>query len=151
MGTIVSWISWTIIITCSLASLADTTNQLGKKKLIGIYYYQQLFGHLHQNPSIYSMTLTTIACNHPMKAYQLEDPKGQLSELYQSGEWLLVEVAGHQGYILKKNLAPDKLGPTKCFQDRYPRFFDQLNMDVADFYYWGRLYDLYLTGKTSIP
>jgi len=37
-----------------------------------------------------------------------------------------------------------------CFQGKYPKFFDALNLDLAELYYWGRLYDHYIQGETRV-
>ena len=108
-------------------------------KLVGVFYYKNIFGSLHQGPSQYSSVLTTISCGHPVKVYESSDKTKE--------KWANVKVGAYTGYVLKDFLATKKV---ECFQDKYPRFFENLQMDLADYYYWGRLYDQYIQGKSKV-
>lgn len=107
-----------------------------KAEYVGLKYYKNIFGHVHQNPSRYSNSLTTISCGHPVKVYA--NPKKH---------WSRVKVGPHSGFI-EKNFLLNKR--PKCFQDNYPRFFDQFTLDISELYYWGRLYDHYVQGKSRV-
>ncbi len=117
-----------IILSISLAAMAK-----GKKlQFVGVYYYKNLFGHVHQNPSKYSASLTTIECGHPVRIYKT---KGTFI-----GRWASVTVAGHKGYIIRAFLRKSKVS---CFQKKYPKFLNSLSLDLGQLYYWGKLYDHY--------
>lgn len=122
----------------STAALADTVAD--DEKVVGVFYFSPILGHVHQSPKELSSSLTTIQCGHPMKV--IESTKVKVSE-----EWAHVQVADFKGFVLKSFLA--KARPD-CFQGKYPKFFDGLNLDLSELYYWGRLYDNYLQGQSKV-
>ncbi len=123
-----------------LSSLVMAATESTDEKMVGIYYFSPMFGHVHQSSVRTSASLTTIQCSHPVKVLES-------SKVHASSEWAYVEVAEHRGFILKEYLAPARPG---CFQAKYPRFFDSLNLDLSDLYYWGRLNDQYISGETRV-
>lgn len=110
------------------------------EKVVGVFYMNPLFGHVHQSPIRTSASLTTIQCAHPLKV--LESSKVSVS-----AEWAYVQVADYKGFILKSYLSERK---PKCIQGKYPKFFDALNLDLSELYYWGRLYDHYVESETRV-
>jgi len=56
-------------------------------------------------------------------------------------------VASLEGYIKSDFLARNKV---RCLQDRYVRFFSRLNLEISDIYYWGKLYDQFVSGRVGI-
>lgn len=127
-----------ILLLSSLLSFADTTST--DEKVVGVFYMKPLFGHVHQSSVRTSASLTTIQCAHPVKV--LESTKVSVSP-----EWAYVQVADYRGFIMKQFLSERK---PDCFQGKYPKFFDTLNMDLSELYYWGRLYDHYVQGETRV-
>lgn len=127
-----------ILLLSSLLSFAETTST--DEKVVGIFYMKPLFGHVHQSSVRTSASLTTIQCAHPVKV--LESTKVSVSR-----EWAYVQVADYRGFIMKQFLSEKK---PDCFQGKYPKFFDTLNMDLSELYYWGRLYDHYVQGETRV-
>jgi hypothetical protein len=107
-----------------------------------IFYYKNTFGHLHIAPYPASSSLTTIACGFPLKI--IIDQK---DKLYLSKEWFKAEVGGQQGFINRTDISPTK---PKCLQDKYSAFFNMLNLDLENLYYWGRLYDQFIEVETNI-
>jgi len=141
-----------LILFCSVC-LATDTNATGasppvfdQKELIGVLYFNQLFGQLHLTPSRYSTTLTAVACGHPVKIYQLKK-QGLPGMTIFNNDWNYASVGPYEGYIGAEFLSKEK---PDCFQDRYPKFFDSFELDISEIYYWGRLYDLYLHGKSKV-
>ncbi len=122
----------------SLLSFAETTST--DEKVVGVFYMKPLFGHVHQTSVGTSPSLTTIQCAHPVKV--LESSKVSVS-----AEWAYVQVADYRGFILKDYLSERK---PDCFQGKYPKFFDTLNLDLQELYYWGRLYDQYIQGESRV-
>ena len=122
----------------SLLSFAETTST--DEKVVGVFYMKPLFGHVHQTSVRTSPSLTTIQCAHPVKV--LESSKVSVS-----AEWAYVQVADYRGFILKDYLSERK---PDCFQGKYPKFFDTLNLDLQELYYWGRLYDQYIQGESRV-
>ena len=128
----------TLFLTIFISSSLGVSAVRSKDKLLGVFYFSEIFGHIHQFPSIYSSSLTTVSCNHPMKVYKTKASKPG---------WRLVKTVGLEGYVQSEYLAPKQL---KCFQSRYPKFFDALELSITDMYYWGRLSDLYIKGKSKV-
>ncbi|HXH76030.1 MAG TPA: hypothetical protein VNJ08_13755 [Bacteriovoracaceae bacterium] len=110
------------------------------EKIVGIYYYNPMFGHVHQSSVRTSASLTTIQCSHPVKVVES-------SKVSAGPEWAYVHVADYKGFILKEFLSEKR---PECFQGKYSKFFDAMNLDLAELYYWGRLYDQYIQGETRI-
>lgn len=122
----------------SVGAFADTVAD--DEKVVGIFYFSPILGHVHQSPKELSSSLTTIQCGHPMKV--IESTKVKVSE-----EWAYVQVADFKGFVLKNFLVKSR---PDCFQGKYPKFFDGLNLDLSELYYWGRLYDNYLQGQSKV-
>jgi hypothetical protein len=119
-------------------AFADTTST--DEKVVGIYYFIPMFGHVHQSSVRTSASLTTIQCSHPVKVVES-------SKVSVGAEWAYVLVADFKGFIQKEFLATKR---PECFQGKYPKFFDAMNLDLAELYYWGRLYDQYTQGESRI-
>lgn len=117
------------------------------KKLLRVEYYKPMFGHIHRNPSRYSSSMSTISCGHPVKIYKLENKKGGQAQIEFNEDWNFVKVGPYEGYIRKEYLSRKK---PQCFQDKYPKFFDEIGLELADLYYWGKLYDQYIQGKSRV-
>ncbi len=127
-----------ILLMTSLFSFAETTST--DEKIVGVFYMTPLFGHVHQSSVRTSASLTTIQCAHPVKV--IESSKVSVSK-----EWAYVEVADYRGFVMKQYLSEKR---PDCIQGKYPKFFDALNMDLSELYYWGRLYDHYIQGETRV-
>ncbi len=127
-----------LLIFLSMFSFAETTPT--DEKVVGVFYLTPLFGHIHQSSMRTSASLTTIQCGHPVKV--IESSKVEVSE-----DWAYVQVADYKGFVLKYYLSQKR---PECFQGKYPKFFDALNMDLAELYYWGRLYDHYVQNETRV-
>ncbi len=127
---------WFILLP--ILAFADTTAT--DERLVGVFYMKPLFGHVHQSATRTSASLTTIQCAHPVKVIES-------SKVSVGPEWAYVLVADYNGFILKDYLSEKR---PACFQGKYPRFFDALNLDLAELYYWGRLYDQFIQGETRL-
>ncbi len=117
-----------------------------QKVVVRIAFFKKIFGHIHQNPSKYSTSITTISCGHPIKIYNVIGPDGRRAEIFNK-KYMLIKAGPYDGYVLKSLLSKDR---PKCFQDEYPRFFDQFELDISEMYNWGRLNDLYLVRRTRV-
>ena len=91
-----------ILLLFSAANAAETpVSTTGMKKtLIGIKYFSEMMGNVHQNPSRYSQVLTTISCNHPVKVMKETSKDGKDLILYGEDKWNLVTVGPYEGYIM---------------------------------------------------
>jgi hypothetical protein len=128
---------WWIFLFSSLL-YADTVST--DEKVVGIYYFTPTFGHVHQSAVRTSASLTTIQCSHPLKV--IESSKVSIG-----AEWAYIEVAEYRGFVLKEFLSEKR---PDCFQGKYPKFFDAINLDLAELYYWGRLNDQLIHGESRV-
>lgn len=128
---------WLLLLLPLLVN-ADTTST--DERVVGVYYFTEMFGQVHQTAVKTSGSLTTIQCSHPVKV--IESSKVSVSK-----DWAYVQVADYKGFIAKEFLSQKK---PECFQGKYPKFFDALNLDLAELYYWGRLNDQYIQGETRV-
>ena len=128
---------WWLLLLPTLL-FAETTST--DEKVVGVFYFTPMFGHVHQSSVKTSASLTTIQCSHPVKV--IESSKVQAGP-----EWAYVQVADYRGFILKQFLAEKR---PECFQGKYPKFFDAFNLDLSELYYWGRLNDHYIQGESRV-
>lgn len=126
----------------SIASSAEKYS----RKVVRIVFFKEIFGHIHQNPSKYSTAITTISCGHPLKVYKVTDSSGRSTEVFNKS-YMFIKAGPYDGYIKKSLVTSSR---PKCFQDKYPRFFDQFEMDISELFNWGKLYDLYLVKRTRV-
>ncbi len=124
-----------------LFSLIISASTYAKTEISRVVYFNHLFGHVHKNPSRYSQSLSTIECGHPVKIIK---EKGH--EIL-SGNYVKVKVGPYIGHIDKAYLSTKK---EKCFSDKYPKFFNDLNLSITDMFYWGKLNDQYVQGTSKI-
>jgi hypothetical protein len=117
-----------------------------KKTVEAVYYFRHAFGHVHQNPSLSSMSMTTIACNHPVKILKVAGAEKKQENLLVNKDWYFVRVANYDGYLHQNTLSQKRV---ECFQDKYPRYFESLNLEVNDLFYWGKIYDHYIYGRSK--
>lgn len=112
----------------------------------GIFYLNVPFANIHQNGSRYSNVLTTISCNHPVKVYESSVKTQAITENIPEA-WIKISTAGYNGFLVETFLSPKKV---ECLQDKNPKFLEKLNLELSEMYYWGRLYDMYNIGKSSV-
>lgn len=127
---------WILLMLTTMLSFADTKST--DEKVVGIFYFTPVYGHVHQSSVRTSASLTTIQCSHPLKVIES-------SKVSVAPEWAYVEAGDHRGFVQKHFLAEKR---PECPQGKYPKFFDSVNLDLAELYYWGRLYDHYVMGET---
>lgn len=123
-----------------LVFLLISTSLVAKEKVVGRLYFQDFLGHVHKNPSKVSSSLTTIQCAYSVKVLEdteIRTPKG----------WLYVKVGDDKGFIASSSLSSKR---PKCFQEKYPKFYLNLNLDLSEMYYWGRLTDQYLNEESKV-
>jgi hypothetical protein len=116
-----------------------------KKVLDKVMYVKSLFGQVHKNPSKYSNYMTTTECGHPVKVYKRVNKKNNSVRIIFNRSWHLVKVGSYEGYMNAVQLSSKK---PLCFQDKYPKFFDSIDLGINDMFYWGKLYDQYVSGKS---
>jgi hypothetical protein len=111
-----------------------------EERVVGVYYFTPIFGHIHQSAVKTSPSLTTIQCSHPLKI--IESSKVSVGQ-----EWAYVQVADYKGFVYRSFLSEKR---PSCLQGKYPKFFDAFNLDLAELYYWGRLSDHFIQGVTRV-
>lgn len=110
----------------------------GSHASAGRAYFKHFLGHIHENPSKNSTSLTTIQCSQSVKI---------LKNNNQTLGWSYVKAGEDKGFIRTEFLTEKR---PNCLQAKYPKFYNHLNLSLSDMYYWGRLYDQYLMGKSKI-
>ena len=135
------------LVFLNLAIAGEPPVSAMKKAIIGVRYFSKPMGNVHQNPSRYSLVLTTISCNHPVKLMKETSADGKEFVLYAEDKWNLVTVGPYEGYVMADYLSDKK---NECFEEEYSKFFDGLNLGVNELYYWARLYDQYVMGKSQV-
>ena len=95
---------------------------------------------VHLNPTKSSSSLTVVQCAHNVKILQdnsTSTPEG----------WSYVQVGDDRGFVENKYL---KRSRPKCFQEKYPKFYLNLNLDLTDMYYWGKLVDQFVEKESKV-
>jgi hypothetical protein len=115
-------------------------NAAKKESVLMVSYVQNKFAIIHENPSVSSAALTTVTCAFPLKV--LEDKL-----VRDTGTWLKVKAGDFTGFILQSHTA---LNRPDCFQARYPHFFKSLDLDLNELYYWGKLFDQLIEGRSKV-
>lgn len=106
---------------------------------VGRLYYTNFLGHLHENPSKDSTSLTIIQCSHSVQVLK--------SSKNAPAGWMKVKVGSDSGYVQSRFLSIKRPG---CLQEKYPKFYTSFKLTLSEMYYWGRLYDQYLQGESKI-
>ena len=101
------------------------------EKVIAIQYVSRPYAVVHENPSRYSIAQTSVACGFPVKIV------GDVS-VKEEREWYYVQAGEFKGYIQGEHLAQVR---GECLQEKYPKFFSQLNLDLNELYHYGKLFD----------
>lgn len=107
-------------------------------KVIGVFYYKNVFGHILERQDRNSTSLTTISCGFPLKVVTNNNPKQG---------WSKVSSAGVSGFVISSYLSSSK---PDCIQKNYPKFISALDLSLSEMFYWGRLYDMYINGKSKV-
>lgn len=99
-------------------------------------YFNKFLGHVHKNPSEDSSSETIVQCAHSVKVLPQKNPiEG----------WTYVEVGEDKGYVQSEFLS---LKREECFQEKYPKFYLGLDLDITEMYFWGKLNDHYTQGTS---
>ncbi len=109
-----------------------------KEKQGGRLYFQNFMGHVHKLPKDGSASLTAIQCAQPVQLLENSvrpAPRG----------WAYIQAGEDKGYIRLSQLGEKR---PECFQEKYPKFYNKLNLDLSDYYYWGRLSDHFIEGES---
>lgn len=99
-------------------------------------FLKKTYGQIHQNASRISRIITTFECGQPLKVVRTEE------------EFSFVTYANYEGFIYSSHLVSDK--PKDCYQDKYRKYFEELNLGISDMHYWAKLQDLLIEGS-SMP
>ena len=121
-----------------IAAVFFTVTLSAKDTVVSIGYFKPIFGHIHMNPSEHSQSLSTVACGHPIKVLKhKKDLEG----------FRYVQVGPYKGYIHKKLISSNNVS---CVQETHPKFFDLLHLSLSDMYFWGKLQDQAIEGKSKV-
>ena len=106
---------------------------------VGRLYFNQFLGHVHKSADKDSSSLTIVQCSHSVKILKHEKSL--------SDDWLYVQVGEDKGFIQKDYLSSKK---PICLQEKYPKFYLELGLDLTDMYFWGKLNDHFVKGTSKI-
>jgi hypothetical protein len=118
--------------------LCITTSAFSKDMVVARKYFQSFLGHVHQNPNKDSSSLTIVQCSHSVKILKSKN---------KINDWSYVQVGDDKGYIQDELLGEKR---PNCFQQKYPKYYLGLELDITEMYFWGRLYDQYDQGRSRI-
>lgn len=117
---------------------ANNSFAKSKSKKLGRKYFNQFLGHVHKNPTKESTSKTIVQCSHSVELlFKKGTPNG----------WQFVRVGEDKGYVEDRFLSRKR---PVCLQAKYPKFYNKLGLDITDMYYWGRLNDHYIQGRTTV-
>ncbi len=135
------------VLSSALQASGTKIKSIESKSIMSVKYFAQAMGNVHQNASRSSQVLTTISCNHPVKILKLVSKDGKDLTSLGDSNWTFVSVGPYEGYVMSDYLSEKK---NTCIEEEYSKFFDGLELDINDLYYWARLYDQYVQGKSKV-
>lgn len=89
-----------------------------------VYFINESFSHLFEFKSENASYSQTLSCGTPVEV------------LEKNIAWTKVRFNKNVGFVGTKSLS---LKNPECFHEKYPEFYEALNIDSADLYYWGKL------------
>lgn len=117
-------------IICKIILLAVLS--LGARAQESTEFVNKAYAQIHQNPTKISRIITTFECAQPLKVKKVE------------GTFSYVSFGTYEGYILSSHLSAKK--PNDCYQDKYRKYFELLNLGITEMHYFGKLQDLFVDG-----
>jgi len=133
-----SLIKGLIIFSLLVISPGERGKASAADKQAGRLYFQNFMGHVHKEPKDGAASLTAIQCAQSVQVMEnalKAPPRG----------WVYIKAGEDTGYIRISQLGEKR---PDCFQEKYPKFYNSLNLDISDYYYWGRLSDHYIEGES---
>lgn len=124
-----------------------------QETVVATSYYKDIFGLVHEHQDIDSASITGIMCGTKL---QIVSRKNETLDPL----WVRVKIGDDVGFVRKESLSTSmpktyrddySLGDEFCFQGLYPKFFSNLNLSVSEQYYFGRLYDQYVSSESKVP
>jgi hypothetical protein len=106
-------------------------SSLASPKIVAINYVIKPYAIIHENPGRYSTAQTSVTCGFPVKILADSTQKEGLG-------WYYVQAGEYQGYIQSSHVATNR---NECIQEKYPKFFSSLNLDLNELYHYGKLFD----------
>jgi hypothetical protein len=130
-----------VLMTISFPLFAKNKKQVVKDlPLQSVEYVSTEYLHVHQNNSYYSNTLTTIPCGQPVNILKSAQSGAKTGMKY-------VQVGPYPGYVKEKYLSATRV---ICLEKEYPRFFDLVSAEISEIYFWGKLKDMMIQGKSKV-
>lgn len=118
----------------------------GTDSVLKVGYLDDIFGIVRRSPSRYSGQLTVVHCGRPVKIYQVSTPGVPVTKTIFNDKWYKVEAGMHKGYMKVRAISDAR---PSCFGRKYPKFFDEMGLEMLDYYGWGKLYDYYMYGESK--
>ena len=108
-------------------------------KRVGIFYFKEKFGIIHEQEDKDSPSQKVIKCGYPLEVF----------DAYNSGpdnDWAFVKSGSVKGFIPKKFLS--KKWP-RCFLRKYSQFFGEFQVTKMDLYFWAKYIERVELGKSK--
>lgn len=106
-------------------------NLFAQESILAIQYVNKPYAIVHDNASRYSVAQTTLTCGFPVKVI------GDMS-VKEQREWYRVQAGEYKGFIQGTHISMTRV---ECIQEKYPKFFSELNLDLNELYHYGKLFD----------
>lgn len=119
-----------------IGALLFTQNLYAKKVKGVLRYTNRIYSVISTGASPIAETLTTVACGHPVRLLKTRDDN-----------WAKIKAGPYSGYMPVDYLSKKKV---KCFQDKYPRFIEKMNLSPTQMYLWGKMQNLYKNGYSRV-
>ena len=109
-------------------------------KRVGIFYFKEPFGIVHEKAGQDSLSLRVISCGQPLEVLEAYGQKTM-------GDWSMVKRRKMEGFIQTKFLS--KKWPN-CFTRTYSQFIGEFQMSETDLYFWAKYIEQVRKGRSKV-
>ena len=109
-------------------------------KNVGLYYFKEPFGIVHEKADLESPSVKVLYCGQPL---EMLETYGQKS----AGEWTMVKRRKMEGFIQTKFLS--KRWPS-CFTRTFSQFVGEFQMSETDLYFWAKYVGRVRRGRSKV-
>jgi hypothetical protein len=103
----------------------------------GVTWFTKTYGQMQPWPAPLGEGLMTLSCGQSLETYSADQiPMNHV----------LVGANGQKGLLRQEDTSEKR---PSCPQGKYPRFMNGLELTLMDLYYWGRLNDIVVRGRSK--
>ncbi len=103
----------------------------------GVIWFAKTYGQMKPWPGPLDEGLLTVSCGQSLETYSSDQIPAN---------HVFVGVSGQKGLLLQEDTLEKR---PICPQSQYPRFTKGLGLTLMDVYYWGRLGDMVIRGRSK--